>query len=71
MKKKDKQRGRTENLVADRGSKVSLHRVMALDISGIDGSYVKRMENLALVRDGCTGEPRGTGYCPLEFFRLM
>jgi hypothetical protein len=54
------------NLSADGASRVNLDTVIALDISDIDKPYARKMENLALVRDGSTGEPRSKGYWPLE-----
>jgi hypothetical protein len=54
------------NLLVDAARRVSGDTVMALDISDIDKPYAKRMEHLALVRDGSTGEPRSSGYWLLE-----
>jgi len=54
------------NLVADGATRVSHDTVIALDLSDIDKPYAKKMENLALVRDGSTGEPRSNGYWLLE-----
>jgi hypothetical protein len=36
--------------------------VIALDISDLDKPYAEKMEYLALVRDGSTGETRSKGY---------
>ena len=54
------------NLLVDAARRVSGDTVMALDISDIDKPYAKRMEHLALVRDGSTGESRSSGYWLLE-----
>lgn len=49
-------------LVADGAVRVRDDTVIALDISDIDKPYAKKMENLAWVRDGSTGECRSRGY---------
>ena len=54
------------NLLADAAGRIAEDTVIALDISDIDKPYAKKMENLALVRDGSTGEPRSNGYWLLE-----
>lgn len=54
------------NLLAHGAMKVSHDTVIALDISDIDKPYAKKMEHLALVRDGSTGELRSNGYWLLE-----
>ncbi|MBW2057185.1 MAG: transposase, partial [Deltaproteobacteria bacterium] len=43
------------NLLADGAGRVNPDAVIALDISDIDKPYARKMENLALVRDGSTG----------------
>ena len=40
--------------------------VIAVDISDIDKPYAKKMESLALVRDGSTGETKSNGYWLLD-----
>lgn len=40
--------------------------VLALDIGDIDKPYAKKMECLALVRDGSTGETKSPGYWTME-----
>jgi hypothetical protein len=47
------------NLLADGASRVNPDTVIALDISDIDKPYARKMENLALVRDGSIGGPWG------------
>jgi len=54
------------NLVADGATRVNHDTVIALDLSDLDKPYAKKMEHLALVRDGSTGEPRSNGYWLLE-----
>jgi hypothetical protein len=49
-------------LVAGGALRVGDDTVIALDISDIDKPYARRMENLAWVRDGSTGERRSRGY---------
>lgn len=43
-------------------SRIQDDTVLALDIGDIDKPYAKKMECLALVRDGSTGETRSPGY---------
>lgn len=54
------------NLLVDGASRVNPDTVIALDISDIDKPYARKMENLAFVRDGSTGELRSNGYWLLE-----
>jgi hypothetical protein len=54
------------DLVADGASRINADTVIALDISDIDKLYGRKRENLALVRDGSTGELRSNGYWLLE-----
>ena len=56
----------SRNLLADDANRVNQDTVIALDISDIDKPYARKMENLALVRDGSTGEPKSNGYWLLE-----
>ncbi len=54
------------NLLKEGATRVGQDTVIALDISDIDKPYARKMENLALVRDGSTGELRSNGYWLLE-----
>jgi hypothetical protein len=54
------------NVLADGAGRIAEDTVIALDISDIDKPYARKMEHLALVRDGSTGEPRSNGYWLLE-----
>jgi hypothetical protein len=49
-------------LLAGGALRVSDDTVIALDISDLDKPYARKMENLAWVRDGSTGERRSRGY---------
>lgn len=51
-----------KHLVTDGAKRVKEDTVVALDISDIDKPYAKKMEHLALVRDGSTGETKSSGY---------
>ncbi len=62
MGKGDLTEGINQALVADGALRVSDDTVIALDISDIDKPYARKMENLAWVRDGSTGERRSQGY---------
>lgn len=55
-----------KNLVADGGKRIKEDTVIALDLSDLDKPYAKKMENLALVRDGSTGERKSNGYWLLD-----
>jgi hypothetical protein len=55
-----------KNLVADGGKRIKEDTVIAVDISDIDKPYAKKMENLAFVRDGSTGERKSKGYWLLD-----
>ncbi len=54
------------NLLKEGATRIRHDTVIALDISDIDKPYAKKMENLALVRDGSMGELRSNGYWLLE-----
>jgi hypothetical protein len=54
------------NLLKESATRVGQDTVIALDISDIDKPYAKKMEHLAVVRDGSTGEFRSNGYWLLE-----
>ena len=49
-------------LIREGAKRIQEDTVIALDISDIDKPYAKKMEHLALVRDGSTGEKRSSGY---------
>jgi len=49
-------------LIREGEKRIQEDTVIALDISDIDKPYAKKMEHLALVRDGSTGEKRSRGY---------
>jgi len=49
-------------LIREGAKRIKEDTVIALDISDIDKPYAKKMEYLALVRDGSTGEKRSNGY---------
>lgn len=49
-------------LIGEGAKRIKEDTVIALDISDIDKPYAKKMEHLALVRDGSTGEARSAGY---------
>ena len=51
-----------EQLIEEGAKRIQEDTVIALDISDIDKPYAKKMEHLALVRDGSTGEKRSSGY---------
>jgi hypothetical protein len=50
------------NLIADGGKRIKEETVIALDLSDLDKRYAQKMEYLALVRDGSTGETKSNGY---------
>ena len=50
------------NLVAEGGKRIKEETVIALDLSDLDKRYAQKMEYLALVRDGSTGETKSNGY---------
>jgi len=50
------------DLIADGGKRIKEETVIALDLSDLDKRYAQKMEYLALVRDGSTGETRSNGY---------
>jgi len=49
-------------LIAEGGRRIQQETVIALDISDLDKPYAEKMEYLALVRDGSTGETKSKGY---------
>jgi len=49
-------------LVVEGGKRIAQETVIALDLSDLDKAYAEKMEYLALVRDGSTGEKRSKGY---------
>ena len=50
------------DLIVDGGKRIKEETVIALDLSDLDKRYAQKMEYLALVRDGSTGETRSNGY---------
>jgi hypothetical protein len=50
------------NLMAEGGKRIKEETVIALDLSDLDKRYAQKMEYLALVRDGSTGETKSNGY---------
>jgi hypothetical protein len=55
-----------KGLVREGGKRVQKDTVIALDLSDLDKPYAQKMEYLALVRDGSTGEKRSNGYWLLD-----
>jgi hypothetical protein len=51
-----------KNLITDGGKRIQEETVIALDLSDLDKPYAQKMEYLALVRDGSTGETKSNGY---------
>jgi hypothetical protein len=49
-------------LIAEGGKRIQQETVIALDLSDLDKPYAEKMEYLALVRDGSTGERKSKGY---------
>jgi hypothetical protein len=49
-------------LVGEGGQRIGRETVIALDLSDLDKAYAEKMEYLAFVRDGSTGETRSKGY---------
>jgi len=49
-------------LIAEGGTRIQQETVIALDISDLDKPYAEKMEYLAWVRDGSTGETKSKGY---------
>jgi hypothetical protein len=49
-------------LVVEGSKRIQQETVIALDLSDLDKPYAEKMEYLALVRDGSTGETRSKGY---------
>jgi hypothetical protein len=49
-------------LIAEGSKRIQQETVIALDISDLDKPYAKKMQYLALVRDGSTGETKSKGY---------
>lgn len=50
------------SIIIERAKRITEDTVIALDISDIDKPYARKMEYLALVRDGSTGETKSEGY---------
>ncbi len=55
-----------DKLVAAGSRKIQQETVIALDLSDLDKPYAEKMEYLAYVRDGSTGETRSKGYWLLD-----
>jgi hypothetical protein len=53
-------------LIAEGGKRIQQETVIALDLSDLDKPYAEKMEYLALVRDGSTGETKSRGYWLLD-----
>jgi hypothetical protein len=51
-----------KRLIKEGGKRIQRDTVIALDLSDLDKPYAQKMEYLALVRDGSTGEKRSNGY---------
>jgi hypothetical protein len=51
-----------KSLITEGGKRIQKETVIALDLSDVDKPYAQKMENLALVRDGSTGETKSNGY---------
>jgi len=49
-------------LMVEGGKRIQQESVIALDLSDLDKPYAEKMEYLAWVRDGSTGEARSRGY---------
>lgn len=49
-------------MITEGAKRINEDTVIAVDISDIDKPYAKKMEYLALVRDGSTGEVKSGGY---------
>jgi hypothetical protein len=54
------------NLIAEGSRRIQKETVIALDLSDLDKPYAEKMEYLAFVRDGSTGETRSKGYWLLD-----
>jgi len=53
-------------LITEGGRKIQQETVIALDLSDLDKPYAEKMQYLAWVRDGSTGETRSKGYWLLD-----
>jgi hypothetical protein len=53
-------------LIAEGSKRIQQETVIALDLSDLDKPYAEKMEYLALVRDGSTGETKSKGYWLLD-----
>lgn len=62
MKKRDLSSTLNDKLIGEGGNRIVDGTVLALDIGDISKPEAKKMEHLALVRDGSTGEVRVKGY---------
>lgn len=51
-----------KSLIIEGGKRIQKETVIALDLSDLDKPYAQKMEYLALVRDGSTGETKSNGY---------
>jgi hypothetical protein len=58
----DLTKGINTNLITDGSKRIQKETVLAIDLSDLDKPYAQRMEYLALVRDGSTGETKSNGY---------
>ena len=55
-----------KKLISFGKSRIKDDTVLAIDLGDIDKPYAKKMEYLALVHDGSTGETRSPGYWTME-----
>jgi len=51
-----------KRLIIEGSKRIQKETVIALDLSDLDKPYAQKMEYLALVRDGSTGESKSNGY---------
>jgi hypothetical protein len=66
MGKEDLTERINRKIIREGGPRIKQDTVIAVDISDIDKPYARKMQYLALVRDGSTGETRSEGYWILE-----
>ncbi len=55
-----------DKLITEGSRRIEAETVIALDLSDLDKRYAEKMEYLAFVRDGSTGERRSKGYWLLD-----
>lgn len=54
------------SMITEGAKRINEDTVIAVDISDRDKPYVKKMEHLASVKDGSTGEAKSEGYWPIN-----